>query len=204
MARGSLLAFEGIDASGKSTQARRVAAARDALFTFEPGDSELGAELRQWVLDAARPMTPATTALLMLADRAHHVATVIEPALAAGRSVVSDRYAASTLAYQGYGAGLDLDALRAASRLACGGCVPVLTILLDVPVSVARARRPPSGADRFEAAGEAFAEAVRRGFLELAAAGAEQWLVVDGTADPSDVAAVIDARLDALGWPAGG
>ena len=105
MARGVFVAFEGIDGSGKSGQARRVADARDALFTFEPGDSELGAQLRRWLLDSSATMSPATEALLMLADRAHHVTTVIEPALASGRHVVSDRYSGSTLAYQGYGRG---------------------------------------------------------------------------------------------------
>jgi hypothetical protein len=121
MRRGLFVVFEGIDASGKSTQARRVAELHDAHFTFEPGDTPLGVDLRRWVLDAATPMTPITEALLMLADRSHHVRTVLEPTLARGRSVVSDRYFASTLAYQGYGRGVDLARLEAATELAIGG-----------------------------------------------------------------------------------
>ncbi len=122
--RGVFLVFEGIDLSGKSTQAARVAAAHAALFTFEPGDTPLGKELRRWVLDAATPMAPETEALMMLTDRSHHVRSVIEPTLAAGRSVVSDRYFASTLAYQGFGRGVDLGVLREATALAIGSYLP--------------------------------------------------------------------------------
>ena len=152
MRRGTFVVFEGIDASGKSTQARRVAELRDAHFTFEPGDTPLGVDLRRWVLDAATPMTPITEALLMLADRSHHVRTVIEPTLASGRSVVSDRYFASTLAYQGYGRGVDLARLEAATELAIGGCLPDMTVLIDTPLDVANERRAPDVRDRFESA----------------------------------------------------
>ena len=202
MARGIFLAFEGIDASGKSTQARRVAAQRDAVFTFEPGDTVLGAELRRWLLDAATAMNPPTQALLMLADRAHHVNTLIEPTLAAGRHVVSDRFSASTLAYQGYGHGLDLDTLATLNDLASVGCAPDLTILLDVPVHVAAARRAARTSDRYESAAGAFHERVRHGYLEVARHASDPWLVVDGTRSESDVAAIIDERLDDLAWSA--
>jgi dTMP kinase len=202
MSRGVFLAFEGIDACGKSTQARRVAAASGALLTFEPGDSPLGAQLRHWLLDGATAMSPATEALLMLADRSHHVDTVIAPALASGRSVVTDRFSASTLAYQGYGRGVDLAALVRATELAVGGCRPDLTILLDLPVAVAFARRAPRPSDRFESADVAFHEAVRRGYLELAAADGAGWFVVDGAASQSQVAARIDERLRQMGWAA--
>ena len=198
MARGHLIAFEGIDASGKSTQARRVAHSRHARLTFEPGDTVLGAALRAIVLDAATPMSPETASLLMLADRAHHVATVIEPELAAGRHVVTDRFLASTLAYQGYGAGVDLELLRRATDLATGSCRPTVTFLLDVPIEVARARRSMSGADRYESAGDDFQDAVRRGYLELAREDVDTWVVLDGERSPEDVAQFIDARLDAL------
>ena len=203
MARGLFLAFEGIDGSGKSTQARRVAAQRGALFTFEPGDSLVGADLRRWLLDEATAMSPTTEALLMLADRAHHVATVIEPALSSGTSVVSDRYSASTLAYQGFGRGVDLLALERATALAIGECVPTLTVLLDVPVAVAAARRAPRPTDRFESAATAFHESVRQGFLEIARRETSPWLVVNGEQSESVVAAEIDARLEQLEWPLG-
>jgi dTMP kinase len=196
--RGVFVAFEGIDVSGKSTQARRVAATHDALFTFEPGDTPLGKELRHWVLDAATPMEPATEALIMLSDRSHHVRSVIEPALRTGRSVVSDRYFASTLAYQGYGRGVDLSLLRAASELAIGTCLPTVTILLDVPLDVVNERRAHDAQDRFEAEDLSFHERVRQGYLELARDG--DWFVVDGARSEDDVAAVIEERVARLPW----
>ncbi len=196
--RGVFLVFEGIDVSGKSTQARRVAELRDALFTFEPGDSPLGVDLRRWLLDAATPMNPPTEALLMLADRAHHVHSVIEPALASGRSVVSDRYYASTLAYQGYGRGVDLGLLQAASDLAIGSCRADATILLDIPVEVVNERRAHDQRDRFESADPAFHERVRTGYLELAVAN--DWIVIDGTRPQREVAQEIDERIAHLPW----
>ena len=196
--RGVFLAFEGIDVSGKSTQARRVAAHYDALFTFEPGDTALGQVLRRWVLDAATPMDPSTEALIMLTDRSHHVHNVITPALEAGRSVVCDRFYASTLAYQGYGRGVDLGLLRAASELAVGSCLPTLTILLDVPVDVVNERRAHDARDRFEAEELAFHQRVRDGYRELAQESA--WFVVDGARSQIDVARVIDERVADLPW----
>jgi dTMP kinase len=200
MERGSFVVFEGIDASGKSTQARRVAALRDAHFTFEPGDTPLGVDLRRWVLDAATPMTPITEALLMLADRSHHVRTVIEPALLDGRSVVSDRYFASTLAYQGYGRGVDLARLEAATDLAIGGCVPDLTVLIDTPLEIANERRAPDVRDRFESADLDFHQRVRDGYLAIAAKWGERWCVIDGSRSESEVAELVDERLASLPW----
>lgn len=196
--RGTFLVFEGIDVSGKSTQARRVAALHDALFTFEPGDTPLGVELRRWLLDAATPMSPSTEALMMLADRSHHVHSVIEPALAAGRSVVSDRFYASTLAYQGYGRGVDLALLEAASELAIGPCRPTMTILLDITLDVVIERRAHDEKDRFESADVDFHERVRQGYLHLAKE--HEWIVVDGSPSVSEVASVIDERVLDLPW----
>ncbi len=198
MRPGIFLAFEGIDVSGKSTQARRVADLHDALFTFEPGDTPLGRELRHWVLDAATPMEPTTEALMMLTDRSHHVRRVIEPTLATGRAVVTDRFFASTLAYQGYGRGVDLALLRAASELAIGTCLPNLTILLDVPLEVVNERRAHDAKDRFEAEDLAFHQRVREGYLELARD--DSWFVVDGSLGEADVAAAIDERVARLAW----
>jgi dTMP kinase len=196
--RGTFLVFEGIDVSGKSTQARRVAELHDALFTFEPGDTELGVDLRKWLLDAATPMDPATEALLMLSDRSHHVRSVIEPALQSGRSVVSDRFYASTLAYQGYGRGVDLTLLEAASELAIGSCRPTLTILLDVSLEVVNERRAHDAKDRFESADLTFHERVRDGYLELSRT--HSWFVVDGSLSVEDVAGLIDERVAHLPW----
>ncbi|HWD96854.1 MAG TPA: dTMP kinase [Acidimicrobiales bacterium] len=196
--RGTFLVFEGIDVSGKSTQARRVAELHDALFTFEPGDTPLGVDLRHWVLDAATPMNPATEALLMLADRAHHVHSVIEPALARGHAVVSDRYYASTLAYQGYGRGVDLARLQSASELAIGTCRADATILLDIPLEVVNERRAHDEKDRFESADLAFHERVRQGYLELA--NELSWIVIDGARSTDEVAQEIDERVAHLPW----
>jgi len=199
MARGNFIVFEGIDASGKSTQAKRVAAERDALFTFEPGDSELGAELRRWLLSAATPMAPETESLLMLADRSHHVRHLIAPVLAEGRHVVSDRFLGSTLAYQGYGRGVDLALLREATLLAIGEMRPALTILIDIPLEVANERRARNAEDRFESASLDFHQRVREGFLSLAASEAD-WVVVDGAQTLADVTRDVDLALDRLAW----
>jgi dTMP kinase len=198
--RGLFVVFEGIDGCGKSTQARRVAGSRDALFVFEPGDSTVGADLRRWILDVATPMAPSTVALLLLADRSHHVASVIEPALSAGRSVVGDRYYASTLAYQGYGGGVDLAELRAATDLAIGDCRPDLTVLIDLDPAIANERRAPDQRDRFESLDPQFHDRVRQGYRDLAAEDPDGWFVVDGTPEERVVAAAIDARLVDLAW----
>jgi dTMP kinase len=200
MSSGLFVVFEGIDGCGKSTQARRVAKSRDALFVFEPGDTPVGVDLRRWILDVATPMTPATEALLLLADRSHHVHSVIEPALRSGRAVVGDRFYASTLAYQGYGRGVDLDELRAATDLAIGGCRPDLTVLIDLAPSLANERRTPDQRDRFESADPTFHDRVRQGYLELASQDETTWFVVDGSGTLDGVAAVIDERLAQLRW----
>jgi dTMP kinase len=200
MSRGIFLVFEGIDASGKSTQARRVAEKYGARFTFEPGDTPLGVDLRKWLLADPTPMKPETEALLMLADRSHHVASVIEPTLAAGIDVVSDRYFASTLAYQGYGRGVDLQDLRAATHLAIGDCAPDLTILIDVDIELANDRRERDLRDRFETADLDFHHRVREGYLAMAHEYAAAWCVVDGSRSEEEVAAAIEDRVATLAW----
>ena len=200
MAQGLFVVFEGIDACGKSTQARRVAQDRGARFVFEPGDTELGVHLRGWLLDATTPMSPTTEALMMLTDRSHHVTTVIEPTLARGTHVAADRFYASTLAYQGYGRGVDLTDLEAATDLAIGECRPDVTVLIDIDVDTANERRARSAKDRFESADDAFHDRVREGYLEMAARDHAHWFVVDGRAPIDEVGAAIDERLDALDW----
>ncbi len=145
-------------------------------------------------------MTPVTEALMMLADRSHHVATVIEPSLAAGTHVMADRYYASTLAYQGYGRGVDLVDLQAATELAIGSCTPDLTVLIDIDIDTANERRTRNAEDRFESADVRFHERVRQGYLTMARIDPDRWFVVDGRSSPDEVAAVIDARLDLLNW----
>jgi len=194
---GRFIAFEGIDASGKSTQARRLAERCEGLFTFEPGDTALGVDLRRWLLDAHTPMTPETEALLMLADRSHHVATVIAPTLAAGRHVIADRFAASTMAYQGYGRGVDLATLRVATDLAIGDCRPDLTVLIDIDIETANERRARNHEDRFESADADFHERLRQGYLAMAATQ-EHWYVIDGRGSFDEVAVAIDAAVAPL------
>jgi dTMP kinase len=198
-ARGRLIALEGIDGSGKSTQARALAEALGAELTFEPGATPVGARLRELLLapDAAPP-SPRAEALLMAADRAEHVARLLEPALAAGQWVVSDRYAGSTIAYQGYGQGLDPVALDDLVRWATDGLAADLSILVDVGLDVAADRLAAagrSGADRIERLGPDFTARVREGFLAQAARDRDRWLVVDGTAEVVALTAHIVASV---------
>jgi dTMP kinase len=136
----------------------------------------------------------------MLSDRSHHVRTLIEPTLADGRSVVSDRYFASTLAYQGYGRGVDLARLEAATEMAIGTCVPDLTLLIDTPIDVAIERRPPDARDRFESADLAFHQRVRNGYLAIADKWSASWRVIDGSKDEAQVATLVDEQLASLRW----
>ncbi|HEX4245359.1 MAG TPA: dTMP kinase [Acidimicrobiales bacterium] len=187
--RGRLIALEGIDGCGKSTQAALLADHLGARLTFEPGATPVGAALRQLLLSPALPdVTPRAEALLMAADRAQHVADVIEPLLAEGVSVVTDRFTGSTLAYQGYGRQLDLAELRALNRLATAGTSPDVSVLIDVPLDVARARMEPSRADRLEGLGQAFQCRVRDGYLQLVESDSGAWVRVDGTGDVDVVA----------------
>lgn len=201
--RGRLVALEGIDGCGKSTQARLLTDRLDAVATFEPGATPLGAALRTLLLDpAGDPVAARAEALLMAADRAQHVADVIEPALDAGRWVVTDRFSASTLAYQGYGRGLDLMELESLVGWATGGLRPDLTVLFDLPVEVAAARRT-GGHDRMEAEGLAFQQRVADGFLVMAAARRDPWLVVDATGTMDEVAATVWDAVGVLAGPEG-
>lgn len=205
-ARGRLLALEGIDGCGKSTQARAVASALGARLTFEPGATSLGATLRHLLLAPdAPPVTLRAEALLMAADRAEHLALVIEPALEAGDWVVTDRFSGSTLAYQGFGRGLNVDELHLLVDWATGGRTADLSILVDVNVEVAQARLAQSAPDRLERLGPEFAERVRRGFLAQAAVDTTGWVVVDGALEPAAVTAhILDLVHERLGDPGGG
>jgi dTMP kinase len=194
-ARGRLIALEGIDGCGKSTQAAALAQALGARLTFEPGATPVGARLRELLLNPdGSPPSPRAEALLMAADRAEHVERVLTPALDAGEWVVSDRYAGSTIAYQGYGQGLDPAALEELIRWATGGLAADLSILVDVTVDVAGVRLAAGGrgrADRLERLGTDFARRVRDGFLAQAGRDPEHWIVVDGTLEVAALTAHI-------------
>lgn len=193
------IVVEGGEASGKSTQASRLAARLGAALTYEPGATSLGARLRPLLLDPSiSELSHRAEALVLAADRAQHVAETIRPHLDAGRHVVCDRYIASSLAYQGFGRGLSLDELRELSVWATGGLWPDLTVLLDVPPEVARRRRDES-ADRFEAEDAAFHGRVLAGYQALAASDPNNWVVIDGTASAEDVErAVWSAAVERL------
>jgi dTMP kinase len=199
VARGRLIALEGIDGSGKSTQARAVADALGAQLTHEPGSTPVGVRLRQLLLaPEAPPLSPRAEALLMTADRAEHVTRVIRPALALGSWVVTDRFSASTIAYQGYGRGLDVPALAELVAWATEGLVADLSVLVDVGVEVAAARLIAGDrgrADRMERLGPQFATRVRNGFLAQAAADPGRWIVVDGETEVEPLTAHIVASV---------
>ncbi len=190
--RGRLIALEGIDGCGKTTQVRLLAARLHAVATFEPGATALGQSLRRLLLDRGHgPISRRTEALLMAADRAEHVAEVVEPALAAGTWVVTDRYSASTLAYQGFGRGLDQAELESLIEWATGGVSPELNVLIDVPLDVAAARRDNGNGDRFEDQGDRFLHRVADGYRLLAAGSPGSWLVVDGRGPVEEVAETV-------------
>lgn len=201
--RGVLIAFEGGDGAGKSTQIARLtrwllALERDFVVTREPGGTDLGRSVRELLLHGG-VVSPRAEALLFAADRAHHVDTVIRPALEAGQDVITDRFMDSSIAYQGAGRDLGVDEVKTLSLWATAGLVPDLTVLLDVAVDVARARRAGLH-DRLEAESPDFHERVRSHFLALAAAAPERYLVVDGAATSDEIGAVVTARLEATGW----
>jgi dTMP kinase len=206
---GLFVTFEGGEGSGKSTQLARLAerlrgGGWDPLVTREPGGSPLAEGIRALLLDPARAPGAVTEALLMVAARSDLVATVIRPALAAGRVVLCDRYADSTLAYQGGGRGLDAVQLARWNEAATGGLQPDLTLLFDVPPGVGLARRAgAAGApNRLDLESEAFHARVRARYLELARAEPARFRVLDAALDADTLSAAVwsevSTRLTAL------
>ncbi|MFA4841809.1 MAG: dTMP kinase [Agrococcus sp.] len=192
---GAFITFEGGDGSGKSTQAQLLQAwlesrGRTVVRTREPGGTELGVEIRRLVQHTKGHVAPRAEALLYAADRAHHVATLVRPALQRGEVVLQDRYLDSSVAYQGAGRELDGGQIRDLSLWAADGLLPDLTILLDLDPATGRERmaaREDAPYDRLEEAGEAFAERVRAAYLELAAGEPDRFVVVDASGTPDEV-----------------
>ncbi len=199
-ARGWFIVFEGTDGSGKSTQAELLARRTGALLTRQPGGTRLGEVLRDVTLGgSAGEITDRAEALLMAADRAQHVESVIRPALSEGRVVVCDRYLGSSVAYQGFGRGLDPEMVRQISLWACDDLLPdvVVNLAVDRNVAVGRTGSPR---DRIEAGGDGFHGRVREGFEHLAAED-PSWVTVDGTGSievvAQRVAAAVVGKLEA-------
>jgi dTMP kinase len=188
--RGRFVAFEGGEGTGKSTQARLLAEALDAVLTREPGGTGLGERIRRLLLEAGDPVGARAEALLFAAARAQHVDEVIRPALEAGRHVVTDRFLHSSIAYQGHGRDLPPDEIAELSRWATEDLQPDLVILLEVTPEVA-GRRLDRPLDRMEAAGDGFHDRVRDGFRALAAADPGRWVVLDGDRPVDDLAASV-------------
>jgi dTMP kinase len=199
------ITFEGIEGSGKSTQARRLAESlgSQALLTSEPGATPFGREIRALLLDPKLKgaILPDAELLLFLADRLQHVGEVIRPSLSRGLVVICDRFADSTIAYQGYGRGLAVDRIRALSRALLGDLRPDLTFLLDVTVDAGLTRVGKRGAqDRFEMEQRAFHERVRDGFRALAIEDPQRWVSIDAEEPPDEVAESVHAAVRARGW----
>ncbi len=194
------LAFEGAEGCGKSTQAARLATALDAVLTRETGGTDIGARLRAILHDTTNGhLDDRAEALLAAADRAQHLAEVVRPALEAGRTVVTDRSAYSSLAYQGYGRRLDVDDIRQLNEWATGGVWPDVVIFLDTPEDVIAERMSRRDLDRFEAELPDFHERVLDGFREMAAADPARWITVQALGSIDDVAARIRRELATRG-----
>ena len=208
---GFFISFEGIEGSGKSTQVTLLAQAlrsqgREVVVTREPGGTAVGQVLRRLLLEpTSAPLAPGAELCLMLADRAQHVQEIVAPALRADKVVISDRFADSTTAYQGYGRGVELTLLAQLNAFACGGWMPALTFLLDMPVSAGLQRvqgRQSGTEDRFEAESVAFHERVRAGYLAVARAEPQRVCVVDAARPAEvihrDVLAAVQDRLPVI------
>jgi dTMP kinase len=198
------ITFEGGEGCGKTVQARALYRrlqwlAIPALLTQEPGGTPLGKKLSHWLKWADdMDISPLTELLLFNASRAQLVAKVIRPSLESGQVVICDRYADSTTVYQGYGRGLDMAMVEAINQAATHGLKPELTVLLDMPVEEGLARKGGKKPDRFEQENVAFHQRVRDGYLKLATADPQRWLVVDARLPKAKVAEIIWEKVRQL------
>jgi len=198
--RGFFITLEGPEGSGKSTQVRLLAdtlrnRGYDVLLTAEPGGDAVAQEIRAIVLHGKAEIVPEAELLLYLAARAQHVRHIINPALDEGKIVISDRYADSSFAYQGYGRGIDIESLRCLNDFATSGLKPDLTILLDVPVELGLKRQQDR--NRFEAESVEFHQRVRNGFLKLAKQEPDRWVTIDASKEIEEVESLVIKVLEA-------
>ncbi|MXW42649.1 MAG: dTMP kinase [Acidimicrobiia bacterium] len=193
--KGYLIAFEGGETTGKTTQARLLAERIGARLSFEPGATELGHIIRSLVLDPQGPNpNPRAEALLLAADRAQHVSEIIRPTLETGTHVVTDRYIGSSLAYQGIARGLGTDEVLALSQFATQNLACDLTVLLEVDHQTARSRQAEPN-DRIEAEMTKFHRRVLEGYQALATQDPKHWVIVNGNGSVTEVAATIYAAV---------
>ncbi len=203
MRKACFISFEGGDGSGKSTQIRLLCQRLSAMgipffLTREPGGSPLGSDIRALLLDPEKQISPRTEALLYAADRAQHMEQVILPALAVGKVVISDRFSDSTLAYQGFGRGLDMDMLQQLNDLAVAGRYPDRTIVLDIDpeLGIRRAAAAKDGQkDRIEQERLDFHRRLREGYRSLAAAEPARFRLLDASKEKEEVAADVWAAI---------
>jgi dTMP kinase len=205
VAGGLFISFEGIDGVGKSTQLDLLVQflneqGRTVCRTLEPGGTDLGREIRELLLHRKGEVAPRAEALLFAADRAHHVATVVRPALERGEVVVTDRYLDSSVAYQGSGRELGFNQVRELSLFAVDGLLPHLTVLLDLDAAKAAARRSKTGAepDRLERAKIEFFESARQAYLKMADDEPARFLVLDAEQSVESMQAKIRERVQGL------
>jgi dTMP kinase len=199
------ITLEGIEGCGKSSQAKRIAAhltahGHQVVQTFEPGGTAVTAAIRTMLADPANRLDSTAELMLFLADRAQHVAAVVQPALQAGKIVICDRYSDSTLAYQGFGRGHKVELLEELNRFASHGLTPDLTLWIDcdIGLGLGRAKRRAAGpGDRFEAEPLAFHSRIRDGFADLAARFPERIVRIDGDLAEEEVGACCIAAVDA-------
>lgn len=197
------ITFEGGEGCGKSLQAKRLFKRLEVLgipvlLTREPGGTPLGERISRWLKWSHPDITPLTELMLFNASRAQLVAEVIMPALKEGKIVICDRYTDSTIAYQSYGRGLDLEMVRTLNRDATQGLKPTLTFLLDIPAEDGLARKGDRKQDRFEQEKISFHRRVRQGYLKLALEEPERWLVIDATQSKDKVTQIIWKKVSKL------
>ncbi len=197
------ITFEGGEGCGKSSQARALyrrlsRLAIPIVLTHEPGGTPLGQKIGRWLKWEKADISPLTELLLFNASRAQLVAEVIHPNLNNGKTVICDRYADSTTAYQSYGRGLDLEIVKAINNAATQGLKPDLTVLLDISAEAGLARKRARKQDRFEGEDITFHQRVRDGYLKMAANDPERWLVVNASQSKRKIAQIIRQRVNQL------